>query len=370
MSGRFACGALLLAAIATPPVWGAVEPRFDSLAKQAAAARNQKRAPDAIRLYRQAVQLRPQWAEGWWYIGALQLEQKQYRDAARALTRFLRLSPKSAPGWALLGLANFNLEKYREALDALTLARAFGLPAGDELGKTARYHRAILEIHFGNFEAAFDELKRFPFLSVETPAVIEAIGIAGLRLPILPGQLPADQREMVLKTGRAVYDCWAVRIADADAEFSDLILTYPDNPHLRYLYGAFLLESRRDDGLRELNKCLELDPKYTPAMLQIAFAYLKWGEPAKGLPYAENAVRLAPHSFVGRHALGRLLVDAGKLEQGIRELETAAQLAPDQPQVRFALAAAYAKAGRDADAARERAEFQKLDQLSRADDTK
>ena len=359
----FALGPVLCALLA-----GAVTPDFDSIVKQAADAREAHRIADALRLYEQGVQLRPDWAEGWWYIGSLQHEQKHYADAAAALTKFLRIEPKSAPGWALLGLTNFELKKYQEALDGLTLAKAFGLPPASELSNAARYHRAILQTHFGHFEAAFDELKRFPFLSVETPAVIQAIGIAGLRMPLLPNQLPADQSDIVLKTGRAVYDCWAVRIADTDSEFGDLILTYPDNPHLRYLYGAFLLERRREDGLRELNKCLEFDPKYTPAMLQIAFAYLKWGEPEKGLEYAEKAVRLEPDSFVPHQALGRVLVDTGKLDQGVRELEKAVKLGPDQPQCHFALANAYAKAGRERDAAKEKEEFQRLDKLARQDD--
>jgi len=55
------------------------------------------------------------------------------------------------------------------------------------------------------------------------------------------------------------------------------------------------------------------------------------------------------------------------VEKGIQELETARQQAPDSPQVRFSLAAAYAIAGRKDDAARERAEFVRLKQL--ADET-
>ena len=44
--------------------------------------------------------------------------------------------------------------------------------------------------------------------------------------------------------------------------------------------------------------------------------------------------------------LGRLLANAGEVEQGIQGLEIARQQAPDSPQVHFSLAAAYAMAGR------------------------
>jgi len=78
------------------------------------------------------------------------------------------------------------------------------------------------------------------------------------------------------------------------------------------------------------------------------------------LQYAERAVKTAPISFAAYTALGRVLVDSGKTQEGIEKLEYAAKLAPDSPQVRIALASAYAKVGRNADAARERAEFLKL----------
>ena len=53
------------------------------------------------------------------------------------------------------------------------------------------------------------------------------------------------------------------------------------------------------------------------------------------------------------------------MDKAIDSLETARRLAPDSPEVRFSLARAYAKAGRAEEAARERAEFIKLDKARR-----
>lgn len=344
--------------------------QFDQVSRQAAQAREQNRVEEALRLYQRAVELRPAWGEGWWYIGSLHYDRGRFADAAAALNRLIKIEPESSAGWALLGLSEYQLKRYDAALESLLRAQLLGLPNGSSLGNAARYHRAILKTRIGQFEAAFDELKRFPFLNVESPNVLQAIGIAGLRLAKLPDDVPADQKQLVLKTGRAVYDCWAVRINEADAEFRDLILTHPENPHLRYLYGAFLLESRQEDALRELRRSLELDLKYVPAMLQIAFAYLKWGEPAQGLDYARQAALTEPGSFVAHLALGRLLVSSGELNAGIIELQEAVRLAPEQAECRFALASAYEKALRTREAAREKAEFQRLDALRRQQDGK
>lgn len=43
-------------------------PSFQDLAARAAAARDQQNLPAAVQLYAQAVQARPDWQEGWWYL--------------------------------------------------------------------------------------------------------------------------------------------------------------------------------------------------------------------------------------------------------------------------------------------------------------
>src|SRR5258707_15070897 len=62
---------------------------FDSLAAQAAAAREQNDIPRAIELYSQAVERKPDWSEGLWFLGSLQYGVGNYASARDALTRFL-----------------------------------------------------------------------------------------------------------------------------------------------------------------------------------------------------------------------------------------------------------------------------------------
>ena len=59
-------------------------------------------------------------------------------------------------------------------------------------------------------------------------------------------------------------------------------------------------------------------------------------------------------------------MESGDIQAGIRELEICEQQAPGEPQTHIALASAYAKAGRNNDAARERTEFLKLKQLTKS----
>jgi predicted Zn-dependent protease len=64
--------------------------------------------------------------------------------------------------------------------------------------------------------------------------------------------------------------------------------------------------------------------------------------------------------------MGQVLLEMNEVEAAIPELEHARKLAPGSPQTHFLLARAYARAGRADDAARERAEFTRLDQIVRA----
>jgi Flp pilus assembly protein TadD len=87
---------------------------------------------------------------------------------------------------------------------------------------------------------------------------------------------------------------------------------------------------------------------------------MKGGEHVAAVPYAEEAVRLAPGLFAAHHALGRALLEAGDVERATRELEAAVRLAPDVPEPRAALARVYVMSGRRADAQQQREAFERL----------
>lgn len=355
---------LLFAATQKGPAATASE-RFARVSKQAGEAREQERLEDAERLYREAVRLRPDWKEGWWYLGTMFYDQDRYEEARTALRRFTVLDPKVSPGWAFLGLCEYETKAYEEALAHLQRASALGLDPGSQLSVVTGYHIALLLTRSERFEGALEVLIKFAQQGNEKPEFVEAAGLAALRKPLLPTELPPTERELVLRVGRAVVDTGARRPAEAQREFEDLVASYPKTRNLHYLFGSFLLTSNPDAGLVELKKELENSPRHVPALAQIAFEYLKRGDAAAAVPYAQKAVEIDPQSFIAHNAMGRALVESGNLDQGIKELELSRQQAPGSPQTRIALASAYAKAGRKEDAERERAEFLKLKQLTK-----
>src|SRR5258708_1759469 len=85
---------------------------FKSLVAKAEAAREKDQVEEAIRLYRRAVEIRQDFAEGWWYLGMLLYESDQYADGAIAFRHVTGLKPEMALGWAMLGLCKFETRDY------------------------------------------------------------------------------------------------------------------------------------------------------------------------------------------------------------------------------------------------------------------
>lgn len=340
--------------------------QFTKLSQQANAAREADKLEEAIALYLQALKLNPKWTEGWWYVGSMFYERDNYREGREAFKNLVVTDPKFNPAWSMMGLCEFQLKEYQAAISHLRQGNAAGFGDNEQLRRVARYHEAILLNRFENFELALDAFQRFIDPRSEAPDVLLAMGLTALRLAYLPEELAPDKRESALKAGRALYFSVTNRIGEAGREYQELVTTYPNVQGVHYIRGVFLLRDSPDEGLAEIKREIELSPRHVAAHLQLAFEYIKRGEFAAGLPYAETAVQLAPNLFATQNALGRILLETGEVARAIQALESGVKLAPDSPEMYFALARAYARAGRLQDAAKARAEFTRLDKLRRA----
>jgi tetratricopeptide (TPR) repeat protein len=368
----------LLLLLARPAVAGAVDSPsagqataaapaegFEALSQRARAARDAGRNDEAIAAYRQAVELRPAWDEGLWYLGVLQYETGRCVEADSAFERFLGLKPEAGPGWTIRGVCAFDRGDFPDAIEWLHKGIGLGLGANAELRRVALSRVAQAFVKTGQFELAMGPLTQLAQLSPSPPGLVETTGLALLRLDMLPSELPEGRRDLVQKLGRAGVAHLGQRGDDAARFYAEVVSAYPDAPGVHYAYGVFLLRSGNEKGLTELRRAAELRPDDAMAHLQIAFELLVRGDFAEARASAMKAVELAPGLFAARNALGRVLVEMGETEAGVRELEEAVRLAPDSAETHFALARAYAKAGRAEDAARERAAFAELERRSR-----
>jgi tetratricopeptide (TPR) repeat protein len=338
----------------------------DAIGSDAAKARDAGKLEEALALYRKALAARTDWDEGHWYVATLLYELDRYAEAKDAFAEVLKREPTHAGALGLKGLCEFELRDYERALADLLEATRLGVSRSPGIATVVRYHTSILLTRFGEFEVANQMLTDLASESGETPQVIDAFGINVLRMPMLPGELPPDLRERVGLAGRAGYAMAARHMDGARTALDELITRYPKTPHAHYARGVFRLTENADRALDDFRREIEISPSHVPARLQIAFELIKRGDPAKARIAADEAAKLAPEHFATRLALGQVLLELNEIASAIPELEKAASLAPGSPQTHFMLARAYGRAGRSADAERERSEFTRLDQLVRA----
>jgi predicted Zn-dependent protease len=265
----------------------------------------------------------------------------------------------------VLGLCEFGVKDYDRSLQHLLQSRILGVGDTQELGSVARYHAALLMTRIEQFEQALETLGEFAGEGDDNPRVIEAMGLATLRMPLLPIEAPPERREMVLMAGRASYLMATRNTAASEKAFAALAARYPETQNVHYAYGVFLLQEQPDKAIEEFKRELELQPGHPWSLMQLAFEYLKQGDAQSGLTWAQQAVAAAPKAFPAHKALGQALLETGDVDGAIKELQIGLQLAPDSPGLHFTLARAYQRAGRADDAAREREEFTRLDRVAR-----
>lgn len=330
------------------------------VARRALQARQSGRLEESIKLFRQALAVRPVDPESWWYQGLNFYDLDRYGEAEQAFEKLTRQDPGNGAAWAFLGLCEFRNRKYKDSFAHLVFAKRYGIQSGSELERVAHYHYVMLANKIGQFELASGLLAELTKTRPDAPMLEEMAGLSALRLSLLPTEIPPDKREQVLLAGRAAVLAWKLRRDDAIKEAAALLEKYPALPNAHYLMGYLLLLQHSDRALDEFRKELEISPNHIQARLQIAYEYMQRGQAEKGLPYAQEAVRLGPNDFTAHNICGRLLLDQNRLDEAIKHLETAVKLAPTSPEAHFHLSNAYSRSGRKELAEKHRKAFRAL----------
>jgi tetratricopeptide (TPR) repeat protein len=326
---------------------------FNDLAAQANAAAEQNDAPRAVELYTKALELNPKWAQGWWYLGSLQYDTGQYAPARDALTRFIEFSEDPGPAYALRGMCEAETGEYVPALADIRRGIAHGGADDERNEQTLHFYEGLILTRLGKFDEALQSYRFFAQRNITNPEVFLAIGVAGLRMTLLPKDATNDQRTLVTATGTAVYK-FLTGDEQSAAAFNDLFQRFPAAANTHYLYGRLLYPSERDAALEQFQRELKLNPSNETARVMVAWTLLMLNRPSDALPFARQAAEAQPELASAQLVFGRSLWESGRLTDGIAHLERALQLQPDNLEVHIALADAYSRSGRTEDARRER----------------
>lgn len=278
---------------------------FPAIVQSANAARQSDNTKEAIRDYGRAVALRPDWAEGWWDLGMTQYETGQYADAIASLHKLTELAPKLAPGWDILGLSEFETGNYAAALADLERARELGGTDDPEIARVSAYHMALLIIRGGNFDRA-TELLKMTFGASPPPQVKAALGLALLRVPLLPSEIDPSQDALIQAAGDAA--------SNPDPKTLDaLIAQYPKAPWLHYAYGLVLAKAGVAQQALEQQKIeTTISPESALPWIEISRLLLSLNQAHEAIDAARHAVKLNGQSVQAHDALANALAASGQ----------------------------------------------------------
>jgi tetratricopeptide (TPR) repeat protein len=312
---------------------------FETLQSQALQEAETGKTEEAIRDYRRALDLRPDWKEGQWNLGTLQYEASQFAAAQATFQKVVTLAPNLGAAWALLGLSEFETKDYAVSLTHLVKANALGIQGDDEIDRVSKYHLALLLIRDGDFDQAADLLqKTFAGGQMSSQARF-ALGLAALHLPLLPSEVEPSKEAIIVAAG------------DRKAAGGS---PHPD-PNISS-YRAKAIGSSLEDRHRWQQAMKE----YTEGQFQLAADDLKsavLANPANGTGWAmlglsefalkdyDNAllhlergqqlgISGSPESLQSaKYTLGMLLTRAGQFDRAVEVLATALGTGPLDGQV-------------------------------------
>jgi len=290
---------------------GAASADIDSLRKQALEEAEAGKTDAAIRDYQRALELQPEWKEGLWNLGMLQYGGNRFAEAKSTFQRVVEFAPGLGIAWGLLALSEYETRDYDDALVHLEKAQVLGIKDDDEIARVSNYHLGILWIREGEFERASDLLLTTFGAGIVSPQAKIALGLAMLRVPLLPEQLDPSREALVLAAGDA-----ATAGADEPARLAALLRAYPDAPYLRFSYGLALARAGKEkEALEQFLAETRISPDSAMAWIEVSRLELRQGAASESLKAAQNAARLSPADKDAHEILAQAWETAGNREQ-------------------------------------------------------
>jgi tetratricopeptide (TPR) repeat protein len=347
---------LILALLLTRALCAAQEApgSFDDLSARAAAARDQQNLPLAIQLYQQAEQLKPDWQEGWWYLGMLQYSSNQFPGAIDAFTHLLELAPTAVPAMALRGLCEFETGSYEDSLRDMEQAVAHGALNQPHNEEIIRFHLAQLLAHAGRFQDALEQYRFFAEHHVDAPDLTIGIGLAGMRVPTLPKDVAAQDREFYQAVGNAGNIFLSGDNEQADTAFAQLFVRFPSTPNLHYFYGFLLFPHDSGLAIDQFHSELAANPTNETANALLAFTLVIAGRFSEALEPAQRAYEKSPDTEISQLALGRSLAETGDTKRGAELLNQVIARDPQNLEAHLGMMSIYSQSGNREEAERER----------------
>lgn len=333
---------------------------------------DQKQVTEAEREYKQAIEIDPDLADGYYRLGILQVEEEHPSAATKSFARAIELDPKNADARLRLGLLLVSSTQYADARK-----QAEAVLAADSTNAGAHRLLGQIALQQTQYVAAEQELREAINLAPRDPRAYEDLGLAQLldsengaaeksfqtAVDVKPddpltytnladfykSQNTQDRAEQVLRQGmaknpRAVELPIALaglfvehgRLPDAKRVLDQIEADPNDYPDGRRVVADFYLTSGDAAGaLQRFQALVQQNPQDQSAAKKVAECYLRLSQWTQANDWIDQHDRKDPEFRLlsARSDLGAL-----KLKDAAGELQGLVQDSPDLPAVFYYLA--------------------------------
>ncbi|QBQ54473.1 XrtA/PEP-CTERM system TPR-repeat protein PrsT [Nitrosococcus wardiae] len=277
-------------------------------------------------------------------MGTAQLETNQAASAVGTFQKLVEVQPQSAQAHYLLAKAysaQNHRNKLREAID-----QALKLDPNHALSKIAMIRLLMQENKPKEANKLFQELKQaYP----EHPEVLAQEGWLAMRQNRPQGAVAVFKEALKHSpTSQVIVNLALAQFQAGNqngslATLEDWLKKHPEDRLAQFnLANLYMALKREQEAAFAFAKVVEQSPNNVVALNNLAWL-LRQDDPSKALEYAEKAMELAPNTPPIMDTLGMLLLEKGKIKQGLRLLRKASEKAPENPDIRYHFALALAR---------------------------
>lgn len=324
---------------------------LQTLSQQGAEAMRQRQFAKAEQIYRSLIKEHPDEPRLRMNLGLALHSGGKYSAAIREFDAYLKAFPQPGPVHLMLGAAQLKLRKPCEAITPLEAARKWQaspqvlIELGDAYFGCGRY---------GEAAKVFDSLGPHPKALQGAGLSYARLGRADLanaafdKLASLPASAELHELQSEVYTLQGQHE-------NAVKELKAALKLAPGDSRLRRLLARSLWRVGQYDEAAAMQVQLASNWSHDPEFnYERGDTLVRIESPEAGIPFLRKAVESDPRLLSARGALGRALMQAGKVAESIPHLEAASA---QDPALLLPLSRAYKATGRAEDAARSEAQY-------------
>src|SRR5437660_3913958 len=270
------------------------------------------RIDDAIRRYRIASQLRPDYVAVPLNLGDIYLQLNRLEEAERSFKAALQIERSNAAAYYGLGQVALSRRSYSEAINYFERALA-SAPDANRI----HYSLAMAYRGFGNEEKAKDHLARQGSVGVRAAdPLIDGLQqlIKGERLPLIRGRLELEPR----------------RDAEAAYEFRRAVEANPDSLSAHINLGAVLTQTGDLEGASaQFKEALRIDTENAVAHYNLAVLLARDNQHEPAIGHLDSVLKVYPDDLGARFLLAQELLRSSRLEEALVQFARVTQVDPN-----------------------------------------